>query len=366
MDPRCEFTCNVCGTICPHNCLPAPGDVFVCSNTACRANNPSNFGVPDDLAKMSTGPVTGPAPRIPTLAEVAHTSRVSNLLFPSLRSKEARIEDDSKQEKKVMDLVDCLRVAPNPSAIDCVFYTPMTPSITEILPGLYIGNIACANNEEMLRRFNITAVISVISQQQMPHPVVAPAQSGAQVQHPLQKLFTVDDRMLIDASDRPYENLIKYFEDACNFIHRHCHPAMYAAVTGSNTTNVPTSTNEEEQQKEKVTTPDVTTPKAGKVLVHCAQGISRSATIVAAYLMWRKRASAANVLTFIKHKRRMVNPNKGFLDQLLIWEKMGYTIWGNKEFGIPCLEYTHLQLRLDNYKSLEMMKQEAMGGFYAA
>ncbi|XP_035211266.1 dual specificity protein phosphatase 3-like [Stegodyphus dumicola] len=60
----------------------------------------------------------------------------------------------------------------------------------------------------------------------------------------------------------------------------------------------------------------------GKILVHCLMGLSRSATIVAAYLMVKKNMTAVEALHTIR-KQREVRPNDGFLVQLLQLEAKG-------------------------------------------
>jgi len=52
------------------------------------------------------------------------------------------------------------------------------------------------------------------------------------------------------------------------------------------------------------------------VLVHCQQGISRSPTIVCAFLMWSQRIPASLALGVVRFKRKHVRPNEEFLDQL--------------------------------------------------
>jgi rhodanese-related sulfurtransferase len=49
-----------------------------------------------------------------------------------------------------------------------------------------------------------------------------------------------------------------------------------------------------------------------KTLVHCLQGISRSATIVVAFLMRSRRWTAATALAFVRDARQQVRPNRGF------------------------------------------------------
>jgi protein-tyrosine phosphatase len=60
--------------------------------------------------------------------------------------------------------------------------------------------------------------------------------------------------------------------------------------------------------------------KKGPVLVHCAGGISRSPTLVAAYLMWEHGWTRKETIQYITAKRNIVDPNDGFMDQLLMFE----------------------------------------------
>ena len=53
----------------------------------------------------------------------------------------------------------------------------------------------------------------------------------------------------------------------------------------------------------------------GKVLVNCLKGMSRSSTVVLAYLMLRKNMTAMDALTVVR-RHREVCPNDGFLQQL--------------------------------------------------
>jgi protein-tyrosine phosphatase len=55
--------------------------------------------------------------------------------------------------------------------------------------------------------------------------------------------------------------------------------------------------------------------------VHCAAGVSRSATIVIAYLIMKKNMTCEEALKFARSKRPIIDPNPGFISQLIKFEK---------------------------------------------
>lgn len=56
--------------------------------------------------------------------------------------------------------------------------------------------------------------------------------------------------------------------------------------------------------------------KGGRVLIHCFQGVSRSASVVLGYLIAYHNMSFHQSLHFLKEKRGQINPNYGFIQQL--------------------------------------------------
>eukprot|EP00794_Sanderia_malayensis_P006176 gene6176-6890_t len=57
------------------------------------------------------------------------------------------------------------------------------------------------------------------------------------------------------------------------------------------------------------------------ILVHCLGGISRSSTIVIAYLMLKQDYSLNDAYDFVKEKKNNVAPNFNFMQQLLDFEQ---------------------------------------------
>ncbi|KAK8743046.1 hypothetical protein OTU49_001501 [Cherax quadricarinatus] len=86
-----------------------------------------------------------------------------------------------------------------------------------------------------------------------------------------------------EAFDVPGCRIIDIFDECCDFIHT-------AVVSG------------------------------GCVLVHCNAGVSRSASIVIAYLMRHYSMSFDEAFRFVKSKRSFIRPNPGFLEQLKEYE----------------------------------------------
>lgn len=53
--------------------------------------------------------------------------------------------------------------------------------------------------------------------------------------------------------------------------------------------------------------------KKTSVLITCRKGISRSATICIAYIMYEKNLNFKKALNFVGSKRMQIEPNEGFI-----------------------------------------------------
>lgn len=71
---------------------------------------------------------------------------------------------------------------------------------------------------------------------------------------------------------------------------------------------------------------DLALAGGGAVYVHCYAGISRSSTIVAAYLIKSHGMSDCEALDFIKAKRPEIEPNNGFRAALAAWASKHCTL----------------------------------------
>jgi hypothetical protein len=196
-------------------------------------------------------------------------------------------------------------------------------SVDEITPGLFIGNMTCVESERTLKQLKITAVVSVVSTYRRPFPQPS-TQSGLKRRHrhPLEKLYDVKDRIVVFVDDTRSDNIFRHFEGACKFIDSQLHRRG-----------------------------------AGCVLVHCTLGISRSVSIVAAYIMWKWGFCTSRALQYIKKKRSKASPNEGFIDQLLVWEKLRCNPWLSRRFHVRPQAYYDMTNRLENYKRIREVRK---------
>ncbi|XP_061097026.1 dual specificity protein phosphatase 10 isoform X2 [Conger conger] len=149
---------------------------------------------------------------------------------------------------------------------------PSTPDVenaelTPILPLLFLGNERDAQDLELLQRLNIGFVLNVTTH--LP-------------------LFHYDCGLLsykrLPATDSNKQNLRQYFEEAFEFIEE-----AHRAGQG--------------------------------LLIHCQAGVSRSATIVIAYLMKHTWMTMTDAYKFVKTRRPIISPNLNFMGQLLEFEE---------------------------------------------
>ncbi|XP_004695043.1 PREDICTED: dual specificity protein phosphatase 22 [Condylura cristata] len=148
-----------------------------------------------------------------------------------------------------------------------------------ILPGLYIGNFKDARDAEQLSKNKVTHILSI-------HDSARPLLEGVKY-------------LCIPAADSPSQNLTRHFKESIKFIHE-------CRLRGEG------------------------------CLVHCLAGVSRSVTLVIAYIMTVTDFGWEDALHTVRAGRSCANPNLGFQRQLQEFEKHEvhqYRQWLKEEYG---------------------------------
>jgi len=137
-------------------------------------------------------------------------------------------------------------------------------TIDKVVDGLFIGNEAVSRELEVLRRHKITHILA----------------AGFGLKRHFPENFAYKQ---LDMIDMPSYEIQHHFAECNSFI-------------------------------------DSAISHRGSVLVHCFQGISRSTTIVCAYLMHKQNLTASQALKFVKERHFDADPNYGFVYQLNQYE----------------------------------------------
>ncbi|XP_066902144.1 dual specificity protein phosphatase MPK-4 [Halyomorpha halys] len=151
-------------------------------------------------------------------------------------------------------------------------FTPGPTSADCIENGLWLGNLSAAVDKEFLESIKCNHILTVDSCPLPRNIISLPGMTS----------------MYIQLTDMPHEDILSNFDNTYKFI--------------------------SEGQL------------SGVVLVHCYFGVSRSCSVVIAFLMKKYCISYPQALDRVKAKRSTVGPNNGFINQLRLYEKMGYSI----------------------------------------
>lgn len=141
-------------------------------------------------------------------------------------------------------------------------------ALDEVFAGIYIGEESAARDLKSLRKNGITHVLNAAKGKDRYHV------------NTNQDFYKADKIkfMSIEATDTMNFKLYNFFDETSEFISQ-------GLAAG------------------------------GKVLVHCREGVSRSATVVLAYLMLKEGMSAQDAVRTVRNSREIC-PNEGFLQQL--------------------------------------------------
>ncbi|PIN02155.1 Phosphoprotein phosphatase [Handroanthus impetiginosus] len=97
--------------------------------------------------------------------------------------------------------------------------------------------------------------------------------------------------------------------------------------------------------------------KEGSVLVHCFAGVSRSAAIITAYLMKSEQLSQEDAIESLRQSCESVCPNDGFLEQLKMFEQMGFKV----DRSSPIYKRFRLKVLGDSYNRGEKIDGSKFG-----
>ena len=167
----------------------------------------------------------------------------------------------------------CIKSVKNiiPSDLICstLNNTLFDPNPTEILPNLFIGEVEHSIDEQFLKEKNISGILTLMMD---PCPLA-------------KNLNYYHIKFLhIPINDNTKTNIIEHVP--------HCN-AFIKSIHESN----------------------------GNILVHCYKGISRSVSIVIAFLMCENNKSFNETFKFVQSKRPQAEPNFAFTCQLINFEK---------------------------------------------
>lgn len=84
-----------------------------------------------------------------------------------------------------------------------------------------------------------------------------------------------------------------------------------------------------------------------RVLVHCSQGVSRSATIVIGYCIWKLNKDYDKVFDYVKKIRTVVSPNMGFQCAPIRDAEQPYLLHCAQTKCFTQEQWTHTRLQLN-------------------
>lgn len=170
---------------------------------------------------------------------------------------------------------------------------------------LWIGSIYSLSAHISFEKYNINHIVSMVRGE-------LPANQVAGYSH-----------LHVEMDDDEEENIMQYLPETNKFLEEACGEWMTKLAESGKYKNYPEI--DESVQLEYPHNPD---PPG--VLVHCMAGISRSSTVVIAYLMKKLGLTAEQGLALVKAGRKIANPNPSFVEQLKIYEQCGYEISDDK------------------------------------
>mmetsp|Transcript_2683 Transcript_2683/g.3579 ORF Transcript_2683/g.3579 Transcript_2683/m.3579 type:complete len:235 (-) Transcript_2683:24-728(-) len=155
----------------------------------------------------------------------------------------------------------------------------------QVMPNIYVSSFSLSRKLPALHEIGITAIVNCAKE--MPCNF---SSDGIKYLH-------------LNLNDQTHQDIYSGFHQAVSFISQE--------LWGE----------EEKEEKEEREEKEKEKKLKGKILIHCANGSSRSGTIATAFCMFWFHLSASVAVQKLKSIRKKIDPNPGFVEQLLLWEK---------------------------------------------
>ena len=220
--------------------------------------------------------------------------------------------------------------------------TVMTPSAvgqvrrsaTQILPNLFLSDALTARWGGTLDRLKITHIISVLEE-----PITFPS-----TERPLKLLH-------ITASDDSNTDLLSFMDQTTEFIKEAIGTNKRDQGQLDLTSLSATAAAETTIDGESPMSSGPARAQENTVLVHCLAGMSRSATIVIAYLIATTPMTVGEATEFVRSKRKIIRPNHGFVKQLEQYERRHFVSTG-KTAAVKKRVGTDIASRIQMYQDV--------------
>ncbi|KAI0465324.1 hypothetical protein LJB42_000556 [Komagataella kurtzmanii] len=168
-----------------------------------------------------------------------------------------------------------------------------------ILGGIYVSSIEpLTQGVDLKKEYNISSILSVLTDD-IPEEYTR--------NYNYKQISVLDDEKT---------NILQYFDEANNFIDE----ALFGAAADL----------KDERKRHK-----------SSILVHCAQGCSRSVVVVAGYLMKKYKLDVKSSIYAIRRKKPDISPNDFFIEQLNLYNEI-------QSMDSPLYKQWKLELALKN------------------
>lgn len=167
-----------------------------------------------------------------------------------------------------------------------------TARTRQIVPGLFLGNVETSSyKRDMLQENRINAIVSLTNARWVWWNTTTRAAGIPEHRH-----------KWVQRADSSTQELLAHMSYICDFIDQMASPDLFSSSALPDDSHVTASE---------------------AILIHCDLGISRSPTILIAYLMRKYRIKQEDILAFVQLKQK-VKPNANLTRQLQVWEDAGY------------------------------------------